>query len=211
VFIDHILDLWLQIIASVRSYVVEERASVDDVLPLLEIFECCWHAQSSSTTARASSQNMLRDHAIHFLDEFEYWLDHTSHDDLRRARISEAAFALMRIIYYMVHYFNFASYTSSNLLSSERFASFVKKIDEQVVEMDIETECLSGAGRPGRTLGSLRFSWQEAKDTVSRRSDLPPDYFRIEHLYEFEDDSSEPDTVTKDRHLDSEGEESETE
>ncbi|THU98615.1 hypothetical protein K435DRAFT_526775 [Dendrothele bispora CBS 962.96] len=187
-------DLWLQTIVSIRHYVTEDRASVDDILSLLEIFECCWHTQSStSTTIPSSSQDMLRDHAIHFLNDFEHWLDHAFHSDLRRARISETASALIRIIYYMVHYFNFSSHPSSNLLSSERFASFVKTVDEQMIDMEIEAECLPGVGgRIGRrAMGSLRFSWQEAKNAVSRRSELPPDYFRIEPLYSVREADSE--------------------
>ncbi|KAF5366317.1 hypothetical protein D9758_005712 [Tetrapyrgos nigripes] len=170
-------DLWLQIVASIRQYVAEERASVDDILPLLEIFECCWHARLSTHVPpiSTSSQDILRHLAVEFLNDFEGWLNQTDHDDLRWARVSEAAAALIRVIYYMVHYFSFSSYSSSNLLCSERFARLVRMIDEEMIEMDIEAECLPGVGR----YGSLRFTWQEAKDTVLRRSELPPDYFRV--------------------------------
>lgn len=146
-------ELWGQIIASIRNYLSTDRACVDDIFSLLEIFENCWPPPSPA----------LQQQAFLFLDDFQDWIERTIQADVLRARVSETVCSLTRIIHYMVHYF------ATDLVSSTRFADFAKFVDQYVLLLGIDA----------RSLRTGRSTWQETKRILASRSDLPPDYFPV--------------------------------
>ncbi|KIK69275.1 hypothetical protein GYMLUDRAFT_642792 [Collybiopsis luxurians FD-317 M1] len=134
-----------------RNHLSTDRACVDDVYPLLEIFQSCWPPSSQA----------LRQHAYLFLDEFQGWIERTTQTGLLRTRISEIVCSLTRSIHYMVHYF------ATDLITSSRFVEFAKFVDGRAILLGIDT----------RSLRTGRSTWQEAKRILVTRSSLPPDFF----------------------------------
>ncbi|KAF9063426.1 hypothetical protein BDP27DRAFT_238759 [Rhodocollybia butyracea] len=166
------LELWNQIIASMRNHLTTGRACTDDIYSLLEIFGSCWPPSSPA----------LQQHAFLLLDDFRNWIERTTPNDLLLARVSETICSLTRIIHYIVHYF------VTDLVSSSRFAGFAKFVDDCTITLDIDTQSL----RTGRS------TWQEAKRTLITRSNLPLDYFSLipTFVYPIHSDSSSSSTFS---------------